>query len=472
MMTYYKACQDSATPPQRCIINALSTRTLSIRNRSLGPNAIPPICAAYRGNLRVEELTLDSADIGDAGMKHVSKMLINNFTITNVNNTSITHLDLSYNTLEEQAGLMLGSSLARNNTLVSLNLSWNKIRGKGAVAIFRALMLNNTVSNLNISWNGLGYEGTVALCKCLKRNTGLLDLDLANNRLNWRCALLLAEGLRSNSTLRNLWVGRNTITTTGAMDILEAVATTGSVIANLDLSDIPVIAEADLLAATISRRREFTFKHGGIVATHDKLGQRVGRELNPMLRIIEYLRLLGLRPLELMKSFDKNASLEMPRKDFVEQIRKIGVNLKPYEVDALANSVSGKGFNKNVINYRKLSMAVREVVEAERERKIRERKEWLQIKSYHENILNKGKVDEYIAQSPSSRSVDPVNALRVKSNETIGLSISRHSTGTSRLVSEVSRVKPALSIAMPAMLTEVKLPGKASKKPKKRSARM
>lgn len=46
-----------------------------------------------------------------------------------------------------------------------------------------------------------------------------------------------------------------------------------------------------------------------------------GRELNPMLRIIEYLRLLGLRPLELMKSFDKTSSFELPRKEFIDQIK-------------------------------------------------------------------------------------------------------------------------------------------------------
>jgi len=71
------------------------------------------------------------------------------------------------------------------------------------------------------------------------------------------------------------------------------------------------------------------------------------------MKIIEYLRLLGLRPLELMKSFDKHSSsFELPRQEFVDQIKKIGVKLHPYEVEALANSISGKGFNKNVINYR------------------------------------------------------------------------------------------------------------------------
>lgn len=49
---------------------------------------------------------------------------------------------------------------------------------------------------------------------------------------------------------------------------------------------------------------------------------------------------------------------------------------------------------------RKLSLAVREVVMAERERKIREREEWRQIRSYHENIMKKGTFDEYIHPAP------------------------------------------------------------------------
>ena len=40
-----------------------------------------------------------------------------------------------------------------------------------------------------------------------------------------------------------------------------------------------------------------------------------------MVRIIEYLRLLGLRPLELMKSFHKTASYELPRHEFVDEIK-------------------------------------------------------------------------------------------------------------------------------------------------------
>jgi hypothetical protein len=48
-------------------------------------------------------------------------------------------------------------------------------------------------------------------------------------------------------------------------------------------------------------------------------------------------------------------------------------------------------------------VAVRDVVKDERDRKLREREEWLQIKTYHESILKKGTLDEYMSHSGSTR---------------------------------------------------------------------
>ncbi|XP_060566379.1 leucine-rich repeat-containing protein 74A-like [Ruditapes philippinarum] len=498
---YILECDRWKTSLQQQVFNSLPERSMTLKNRSLGYKAVPPICAALRDNLRVERLNLDGVDITDDAIQYVAEMLLDNITITHLNvanntlgvrgaqvlghvlvvtgnithlnisgnklddnaswyitssigsNESMTHLDISYNELGEQAGVLMGSALARNTKLGYLNMSWNKVCGKGGVAIFRALMLNTTLEVLNISWNGLGYDGAVALSKCLKRNVGLTDLDVSNNRLNWRCAFLMAEGLRSNATLVKLKIGHNPLTTTGGMDILEAVSIEESAICLLDFTEIPVLGAADLLAATISRRRTFKFIHGGIVPTHDKLGQRLGRELNPMLRIIEYLRLLGLRPLELMKSFDKTSSFELPRQDFIDQIKKIGVKLHPYEIDALANSISGKGYNKNVINYRKLSVAVRDVVKDERDRKLREREEWLQIKTYHESILKKGTLDEYMSHSGSTRLIEPVDSLKMKSFQTIGPSLASYNSSRSKPGS-VSSSKLQLSLCSQLVMSK------------------
>ena len=49
-------------------------------------------------------------------------------------------------------------------------------------------------------------------------------------------------------------------------------------------------------------------------------------------------------------------------------------------------------------------MAVREVVEEERKRKIREREEWRQIRTYHEKILRRGTLNN--VPIPRSSSLD------------------------------------------------------------------
>lgn len=56
-------------------------------------------------------------------------------------------------------------------------------------------------------------------------------------------------------------------------------------------------------------------------------------------------------------------------------------------------------------------MAVRDVVRNERDRKIREREEWMQIKTYHESILKKGTLDEYLSHSGSTRLIGQIYAL-------------------------------------------------------------
>jgi len=48
----------------------------------------------------------------------------------------------------------------------------------------------------------------------------------------------------------------------------------------------------------------------------------------------------------------EDSSAGVYSKHFCFILQKIGVKLHPYEIDALANSISGKGYNKNVINYR------------------------------------------------------------------------------------------------------------------------
>lgn len=67
--------------------------------------------------------------------------------------------------------------------------------------------VNTTLKHLDLSWNGFGNEGALALGEALKFNNTLVHLDLNNNRITDEGASLLCKGLEANDTLRVLQVG-------------------------------------------------------------------------------------------------------------------------------------------------------------------------------------------------------------------------------------------------------------------------
>lgn len=113
---------------------------------------------------------------------------------------------------------------------------------------------------VDLSSNGLGYNGALAIRECLLRNTVLKTLNISNNRINWEGALVggrssnkvtgyigsvlttsfciefqvLAHGLEYNTTLETLIAGNNPLTTTGCMDIIDAISSNCS-LKHLDL---------------------------------------------------------------------------------------------------------------------------------------------------------------------------------------------------------------------------------------------
>lgn len=66
-----------------------------------------------------------------------------------------------------------------------------------------------------------------------------------------------------------------------------------------------------MLAESIQQQqphRDFSFHHGGIVNSHDPLGQRHDRRKDPLEKIVDYMKTEGLRTKELFRAFDKSAS--------------------------------------------------------------------------------------------------------------------------------------------------------------------
>ena len=67
--------------------------------------------------------------------------------------------------------------------------------------------------------------------------------------------------------------------------------------------------------------RDFSFHHGGIVNSHDTLGQRHDRRKDPLEKILEYMKTEGLRTKELFRAFDKSASNKLGISDLKARLQ-------------------------------------------------------------------------------------------------------------------------------------------------------
>ncbi|XP_052089279.1 leucine-rich repeat-containing protein 74A-like [Mytilus californianus] len=402
---YKTSCSNLGNyPPQQKIIDTLDKPMMSLSSRSLGPTSIRPLCLALTENLKVETLNLDGVDLQEEGCKYVSEMLLENSSICRLNisknglgpiaakylsiaimqsrflqqlnlsenkfdfeaalslsraiakNDRICNIDLSKNGFCSRSGNVIGSAIAENKKLEKLNLSWNEIRGKGAVAVFKGIMVNTCLKSIDLSWNGLGYEGTLSLCEALKRNRTLQTIDISNNRINWKAAEILSRALSKNTTLQ---------------------------MHRYSIQDVPVLSETTLLAFVINRQRPFQFLHGDVVHTPDVLGQRFVLQATAMQRLLAYMKRLGIRPVELLRGFDKSVQFDITKDEFIQRLKKCGVHLFKFEMDALANSIAMNGN----INY-KLVDAVKEEIYGERRLKIKERQKVKKIKEQHKRILD------------------------------------------------------------------------------------
>ncbi|KAL0239612.1 hypothetical protein GEMRC1_009720 [Eukaryota sp. GEM-RC1] len=116
-------------------------------------------------------------------------------------NTTVTIVNLSRNSIEDEDAKSLAEALKVNTTVLSIDLSWNNIEVEGAKAVAEALKINTTVSSFNLSGNSIGAEGAGALAEALKVNSTITSLDLSANRIEAEGARAVAEMLKVNTTI-------------------------------------------------------------------------------------------------------------------------------------------------------------------------------------------------------------------------------------------------------------------------------
>ena len=100
--------------------------------------------------------------------------------------------------------------LATNQSLTHLNMSFCSIQEEDAVFLAKTMEKNSILSCLDISGNPIGSEGALALANMLKRNQCLKSLMICGDGLGSMIgvedASELIASLEHNSTLESLWL--------------------------------------------------------------------------------------------------------------------------------------------------------------------------------------------------------------------------------------------------------------------------
>ena len=160
---------------------------LNLSNNEIDTSGATALFEVLSRNTTLTHLNLSKNNIRNP--LSFSEDLSDNTTLTNLNLSGniidvsdapppwaffvrLTHLNLSYNNIDDNGAYRLGSFLSRNTTLTHLNLSHNSIDDGGARHLSRALSRNTALTHLNLSGNDIGYSGAVSL-------------RLFQSKLNW-----------------------------------------------------------------------------------------------------------------------------------------------------------------------------------------------------------------------------------------------------------------------------------------------
>lgn len=134
---------------------------------------------------------------------------------------SLTHLDLSFNKMDESSAAIMDFLRSDDCKLFTLLLNGADVDDGECKNLAEAISFNKSIKTLGLSKNLIGSDellnvlnpslitGGEALGDMLKKNTTLTELDLSWNGIRLESAIAISVALEHNTTLRTLYLGYN-----------------------------------------------------------------------------------------------------------------------------------------------------------------------------------------------------------------------------------------------------------------------
>ncbi|GIL85252.1 hypothetical protein Vretimale_10770 [Volvox reticuliferus] len=148
---------------------------------------------------------------------------------------TLTYLDLSNNSLDDDKVRMLASGLVENLSITHLNLSHNKIADRGVRALAKLLDGHSVISLLELHDNQIHTEGAKSLARAFKNNQCLLSVNLRLNRMGDEGCKAVVESVRTAPTLERLNISANAAGP-GTAAAVVALLRLNNTVTELDLS--------------------------------------------------------------------------------------------------------------------------------------------------------------------------------------------------------------------------------------------
>ena len=122
--------------------------------------------------------------------------------------TSVTSIDLSYNSLSDDVCVCIGKALVKNKTIKKLNLTMCDITVDGCYAISKGLEFNMCLEDIILHSNPFGPDGCTALATMLQLNTTLKYLNIACTDQTSNSLIPICTVLTKNQSIEYLDASR------------------------------------------------------------------------------------------------------------------------------------------------------------------------------------------------------------------------------------------------------------------------
>ncbi len=187
---------------QRVLNSASEFTSLDLSRSFHNQKYLEAISECIRWNFSLTHLNLSACQIRKEGLKILCAVLGKS------DNSTLSSLNLSLNSLDEEAGGIMGQFLAGNNSIRELILDGNNL-AHGAAAVGVTLSVNTCLITLSLAQNGIDGDTALVFAKTLAVNSTLKSLDFSRNSIDEEAAQPLINTLSVNATLTRFAIGEN-----------------------------------------------------------------------------------------------------------------------------------------------------------------------------------------------------------------------------------------------------------------------